>query len=83
MYRHKKLFILVEGPSDKRFFSKVFKPEFETRYRRVHIRQYGEMKKELVIKLIDEIKADEDHYIYASAVFGRLIALNQCSQLLA
>ena len=65
MYKYKKLFIWVEGPSDQRFFDKVVKPEFERKYGRnqVHIRQYSEMRKELFIKSIDGIKANDNHYI--------------------
>jgi hypothetical protein len=63
MYKYKKLLIWVEGPSDQRFFDKVIKPEFERKYGKVRIIQYSEMRKELVIELIDEFKANDDHYI--------------------
>jgi len=63
MYKYKKLLILVEGPSDSRFFDKVVKPEFEREYDKVRIVKYSEMRKELVIELIDEFKANDDHYI--------------------
>ena len=65
MSPYKRLFVLVEGDDDERFFTKVLSPIFEQRYDRVEqpIR-YAQMTKKAVVNFIKSIKSMQADYIF-------------------
>ena len=65
MGEYNNLYIWVEGLGDKRFFERIIKPRFEKKYPRgrVSIRQYSEMKNEVVIGLIKSFREKNDDCI--------------------
>ncbi|NTW49436.1 MAG: hypothetical protein HGB19_06890 [Chlorobiales bacterium] len=59
--RRKRLFIWVEGHDDILFFNKIIRPIFRRRYDVVEVRQYAQMKKHKLEKLLlslEELQAD-------------------------
>lgn len=64
----KRLFILVEGLNDKRFFDKKIKPILEKKYDLVEVREYADRKREKLkkfLKSIEDMKAD---YLYVGDI---------------
>ncbi len=59
---YRKLFILVEGLDDARFFDKIIKPIFEKKYNEVMLFQYAQRKKEKVDAFLKSIKAMGDYF---------------------
>lgn len=51
-----RLYFLVEGPDDERFFDKIVKPKFKNRYYEIIILKYAEKTKEGVKNIILSIK---------------------------
>lgn len=64
----KELFIFVEGEDDVRFFDKVIKPRFATRYNSVEVRAYTHLKKEKISNFLKSIKAMNNDYIYVGNI---------------
>lgn len=53
---YKRLFILVEGEDDERFFNEVIKPAFEKKYNLVEVRRHASLKKEKLDNFLRSIK---------------------------
>jgi len=68
MPSYKRLFILVEGNDDERFFNKIFIPKFKEKYDTVQINKYATMKKVNVDRFIRSIKAMGADYIYLTDI---------------
>jgi len=60
----RKLFILVEGYDDKRFFEKIIQPLFQERYFTIAIRTYANKKNEEIVNLVRNIKQTNADYIF-------------------
>jgi len=64
----RRLFILVEGNNDERFFEKIIKPKLEKKYNWVKIWRYANKKKEKIDNFIKSIKAMNADYIYVTDI---------------
>jgi hypothetical protein len=62
------LFILVEGPDDKRFFEKIVRPLLQEPYTHVRLWMYSREKIERRRNLIKSIKAMAGDYIYVADI---------------
>jgi len=65
---YKRLFILVEGSDDTRFFEHSIKPLFEAKYDVVQIIAYARMKKEKVKGWLASIEAMKADCIFAADI---------------
>ncbi|MBL5982388.1 hypothetical protein NAAC61_10645 [Petrotoga sp. 8T1HF07.NaAc.6.1] len=65
---YERLYILVEGDDDKRFFEKILTPLFEGKYDQVKVWKYAQQKKEKVSKFLESIKALSADYIFVSDI---------------
>ena len=64
MPSYTRLFLLVEGNDDERFFENVIKPEFEEIYDYVKIYKYAEEKDEKTDNFIKSINSMQADYIF-------------------
>jgi len=64
----KRLFILVEGEDDVRFFGRIVKPLFAGRYDSVEIVPYASIKREKVNRFLKSIRLMKNHYIFVSDI---------------
>lgn len=55
MYR--RLFILIEGPDDGRFFDRIIKPVFQTKYNHVDLWEHAEKSPKSTRQFIDSINS--------------------------
>lgn len=61
---YRRLFLLVEGPDDERFFDEIIRPLFEERYAGgVEIRQYARQRTEDINNLLRDIEEQGDAYL--------------------
>ena len=65
---YRRLFVLVEGPDDVRFFDKIIKPKLQKKYNLVEIRPYSTWKKEKIDNFLRGIKAMNACYIYVTDI---------------
>ena len=65
---YKRLFILVEGGDDVRFFDKIIKSGLQKKYNLVEIRPYAALKKEKLDDFLKSIKAMNASYIYVTDI---------------
>lgn len=68
--RFKRLFILVEGEDDERFFERVLKRQLEARYDSVSVWKYAEQKPEKIRRLLASIEAMGAEYVYWADLHG-------------
>jgi len=68
MMRHKRLFLLIEGDDDQRFFETVIKPRFEKKYSSVAIWKYAQQKRKKVGAFLRSIKSMGADYVYSSDI---------------
>ena len=54
---YRRLFVLVEGEDDERFFNSVIRPIFEKEYSLIQFWQYSQKKKEKVNRYLNSIKS--------------------------
>jgi hypothetical protein len=64
----KRLFILVEGEDDIRFFGRIVKPHFRSRYDSVEIVPYASTKREKVNRLLRSIRKMNNDYIFVADI---------------
>ena len=64
----KRLFILVEGEDDVRFFGRIVKPRFVHRYDSVEIIPYACIKREKVNKFIKSVVQMGNDYIFVADI---------------
>jgi hypothetical protein len=65
---NKRLFILVEGGDDVRFFGRIVKPFFISLYKSVEIIPYACMKREKVNKFLKSVTLMHNDYIFVSDI---------------
>ena len=65
---YKRLFILVEGLDDERFFEYALKLHFVKKYDHVQITRYAHMKNEKIRNLLTSIKAMRSDYLFFSDI---------------
>lgn len=63
---YKRLFILLEGDDDERFFEKILKPFFQKRYSWEKPLKYSRRKKEKIVNYVNSINSMKADYIFAS-----------------
>ena len=68
MSMKKQLFILVEGGDDVRFFGRIIKPLFVSRYDSVEIIPYACIKREKVNKFLKSVRLMNHDYIFVSDI---------------
>lgn len=61
---YKRLFLLIEGNDDERFFQRIVKPKFEEKYNTVMLWKYAQVKNTKVDNFLKSIKAMGAEYIY-------------------
>jgi len=61
---YKRLFLLVEGNDDERFFERVIKPRLEEKHDRVVLWKYAQVKNTKIDNFLKSIKAMGGGYIY-------------------
>jgi hypothetical protein len=64
----KRLFILVEGEDDVRFFGRIVKPLFTGRYDSVEIIPYASTRRDKVNKFLKSIRLMNNDYIFVSDI---------------
>ena len=64
----KRLFILVEGEDDIRFFGRIIKPIFVPRYESVEIMAYACIKREKVNNFLKSVRQMGNDYIFVADV---------------
>lgn len=64
----KRLFMLVEGPDDNRFFSTVVKKKLEKRYDEVRLWEYADKKHQRIDNFLASITAMAADYIYVTDI---------------
>ena len=64
----KRLYILVEGGDDVRFFGRIIKPLFVSRYDSVEIITYACIRREKVNKLLQSIRQMGNDYIFVADI---------------
>jgi hypothetical protein len=64
----KRLFILVEGEDDIRFFGRIIKPLFSGRYDSVEIVPYASTKREKVSRFLKSIRLMNNDYIFVADI---------------
>ena len=65
---YKRLYILVEGSDDERFFQYVVKPHFEEEYDTVQINQYAKMTNKKIGNFLKSIHAMKADYLYVTDI---------------
>lgn len=65
---YKRLYILIEGNDDERFFNHIIKPEFEKKYDYVQFFQYASQPSRKINNFIKSIIAMEADYIIAGDI---------------
>jgi hypothetical protein len=65
---NKRLFILVEGGDDVRFFGRIVKPLFMSRYESVEIIPYASIKREKVNRFLQSVRLMNNDYIFISDI---------------
>ena len=65
---YKRLFILVEGLDDERFFEYALKQHFDKKYDHVQITRYAHMKNEKIRNLLKSIKAMHSDYLFVADI---------------
>jgi hypothetical protein len=68
MSMKKRLFILVEGEDDVRFFGRIVKPLFVSRYDSVEIIPYACIRREKVNNFLKSIRLMKNDYIFVSDI---------------
>jgi len=68
MSRKKRLFILVEGEDDVRFFGRIIKPLFVSRYESVEIIPYACTRREKVNNFLKSIRQMNNDYIFVADI---------------
>ncbi|MFW5998499.1 MAG: hypothetical protein ACOC1O_02875 [bacterium] len=63
-----KLFILVEGNDDERFFKRIIIPLFEDKFDSINLWQHAQRSKEDKKKLITSIRELENDYVYVEDI---------------
>ena len=63
-----RLYVLVEGLDDKRFFEGIMKPLLEEKHDSVIVREYAQRRPLKVRKFIQAIKAMNDRYIFVADI---------------
>jgi len=66
--KYKRLFLLVEGNNDERFFQRIIKPKFEEKYNTVTLWKYTQVKNMKVDKFLESIRAMGADYIYVADI---------------
>ncbi len=66
--KYRRLFVLVEGPDDVRFFERIVKPEFERRYNSVEVRPYANLERKKIAGFIRSIQAMGAEYLYIADI---------------
>ncbi|MGP3778322.1 hypothetical protein ACTWKD_05740 [Halanaerobium saccharolyticum] len=61
---YKRLYILVEGNDDERFFKEIIKPLFEDEYEQILIWQYAQQKYKKIRKFIESINSMGADYFF-------------------
>jgi hypothetical protein len=64
----RRLFIMVEGGDDVRFFGRIIKPLFSGRYESVEIIPYASIKREKINKFLKSIRMMNNDYIFVSDI---------------
>lgn len=64
----KRLFILVEGEDDVRFFGRIIKPLFVSRYSSVEIIPYASIKRSKVNSFLKSIRLMNNDYIFVADI---------------
>jgi hypothetical protein len=64
----KRLFILVEGEDDVRFFGRIVKPLFVSRYESIEIIPYASIKREKVNSFLKSIRQMDHDYIFVADI---------------
>jgi hypothetical protein len=64
----KRLFILVEGEDDVRFFGRIIKPLFASRYEFVEIIPYASIKREKVNNFLKSVRQMNNDYIFVADI---------------
>ena len=64
----KRLFILVEGEDDIRFFGRIVKPFFVSRYDSVEIIPYASIRREKVNNFLKSIRLMNNDYIFVADI---------------
>jgi len=65
---YRKLYVLVEGDDDKRFFGKVIEPFIKKDYDSILKWEYSHQKKKSVVNFLKSIKSMKADYIYVSDI---------------
>ena len=63
---YRRLFILLEGDDDERFFDRVIKPKYERIYDYVQLWKYAQAKKQKVNGFLRSINAMQAEYLFVS-----------------
>lgn len=64
----KRLFIMVEGEDDVRFFGRIIKPLFSGRYDSVEIVPYACIRRDKVSRLLKSIRLMKNDYIFVADI---------------
>ncbi len=64
----KRLFIMVEGEDDVRFFGRIVKPLFVPRYDSIEIIPYASIKREKVNKFLKSVSLMKNDYIFVADI---------------
>jgi hypothetical protein len=62
---NKRLFLLLEGDDDERFFEKILKPLLQKRYSTIKCWKYSQRKQERIVNLVKSINSMKADYIFA------------------
>jgi hypothetical protein len=65
---NKRIFILVEGEDDVRFFGRIIKPLFASRYDSVEIFPYASIKREKVNNFLKSVRIMKNDYIFVADI---------------
>lgn len=66
---YKRLFILIEGSDDGRFFNRIIKPVFQTKYNHVDLWEHAEKSPKSTRQFIDSINSMSSGYLVADYIF--------------
>jgi len=62
---YKRLFILLEGDDDERFFDRIVKPAFQKRYSTIKFWKFSQRKHERIVNFVKSINSMKADYIFA------------------
>lgn len=65
---YKRIFILLEGDDDVRFFERIIKPKFENKYDSIVLWKYAQVKNAKVDNFLKSIKSMGADYIYIADI---------------